>query len=149
MDSNVKLTVLGPARIVCDDFLLASNAEFQVDAQGGPVEVYVNNDFVMGSNTLASSLTQVASDLSFFLLSDNIQNEDLVEFDSNSKLYGTIYAPNAFIKIDSNFELFGALVAKRVELNSNSKVHFDEALRRSSTGSTLGGWEVLCWRLAP
>ena len=70
---------------------------------------------------------------------------DQVGFESNSRLFGTIYAPNAAIEIQSDFELFGAIMARRLHLSSWSRVHYDEALR--STGANgRRVFQTLCWR---
>jgi hypothetical protein len=154
LDSNSTLYVEGPAILVFETFEISSNAEMEIDATGGPVEIYVIGDFIMDSNTLITSTTNTPADVEINLLSDNIldpQEEvdlDDVDFDSNAQLYGTIYAPNAMVEINSNFELFGALMARRVHLDSNAKVHFDEALMNVSNDeeSVL---ETVAWRKVP
>jgi hypothetical protein len=148
------LTLVGPMRLVVDDFTIRSNSSIVVDATNGAVEVYVNDDFVLNSNALVASTTFMPSDVAFNLLSDNIINPsvevnlDVVDFNSNSMLYGTIYAPNAHVEIDSNFELFGSLVAKEVDLDSSAKVHYDESLAGGGSGRSAT-WETLCWRILP
>src|SRR5262249_3528748 len=128
------LNVTGPATLVFDSLSLASQAKIAANCAAGPVKIYVQNNFVMSSNTLVSSTTKKPSDVSLFLNSDNILDPDgsvdldQIDFNSNSQLYGTIYAPHASITINSNFELFGSLVAKTVWLDSNSRIHFDEQL---------------------
>ena len=135
------LQINGPATVVFGSAELRSNAELLVDATNGPVEIYVIDDFILNSNTLMASTTKNPGDLALLLESDNIINPGLtvdlddVLFESNAKFYGTIYAPNAAIDIDSNFELFGAIVARQLHLDSNSKIHFDEALLNSSSQS--------------
>jgi hypothetical protein len=57
----------------------------------------------------------------------------------------TIYAPEASIDIDSNFQLFGAVVARRLHLDSNSQIHYDESLLRSSS-SGRSDYEAIYWR---
>lgn len=156
LDTGNTLTIEGPARLVCDNFLLDSNSKFLVDGSAGGVEIYVQDDFLMSSNTLVSSLAALPSEVSFFLLSDNIINPnvqvnldaDEVTFNSNAIMFGTVYAPNAWIEIDSNFELFGSLVAQRVDLDSNSKIHYDESLARLN-GAGSSSYETLCWRILP
>jgi hypothetical protein len=154
VNTGKTLTINGPATIVCDNFKLKSNAHIVVNATNGPVEFFVINDFVLNSNTSINSTTYSPLDVAFNLLSDNILDpgvdvnfdEDLVDFDSGSQLYGTIYAPSAEITIDSNFELFGSLVARRVDLDSNCRIHFDEVLATASEGAEAV-YETLCWRL--
>ena len=88
------------------------------------------------------------------LLSDNVINPEVlvdlddVDFNSNSKIYGTIYAPNAKVTIDSNFQLFGAMLAREIDLDSNCFIHFDEDLL-NATASGPPMFETLCWRELP
>lgn len=144
IDSNSKLTVTGPATLAIQNLVVDSNGEFIVDASGGPVEIYVTDDFVLNSNAIMASKTYTPSDISVYLLSNNIKGSDTVDFDSNSQLYGTLYAPDALVEINSNFELFGAAMAKRVHLDSNSQIHFDEALLNGAGGNPE--LEAVLWR---
>jgi hypothetical protein len=154
VDNNKTLTITGPATIVCENFKRKSGSELTVNATNGPVEFFVVNDFVLNSNTRVKSDDLEPLDVTINLMSDNILDpgidvdfdEDLVDFDSGSMMYGTIYAPSAAITIDSNFELFGSLVARRVDLDSNCRIHFDEALAEASEDSEAV-YETLSWRL--
>lgn len=147
-------TVIGPATIVCENFSMRSGAQFIADTTNGPVKIYVNDDFVLSSNTSLRPQNYIPADLEVNLLSDNIVDPmvivdlDTVDFNSNAKMHGTIYAPNAHIEIDSNFELFGALVAFRVDLDSNCRIHYDEQLAVSK-GGTPGDYQAICWRTLP
>jgi len=153
---NKTLTIEGPATIVCDNFKLKSGSSIKVDATSGPVKFYVLNDFVLNSNTTIFSATYSPADIAFSLMSDNILDPgvdvsfdaDLVDFDSGSKLYGTIFAPDAEIIIDSNFELFGSLVARRTSLYSNARIHYDELLATISKDAA-NVFTTLCRRVVP
>ena len=153
---NKTLTIQGPATIVCSDFNLKSGASVVIDSSGGPVEFFVLNDFVLNSNTRIYSTTYSPLDVAFNLLSDNILDpdvdvtfdEDLIDFDSGSKLYGTIFAPSAEITIDSNFEQFGSLVARRTNLFSDARIHYDERLA-SVSQEAQNVFTTLCWRVVP
>ena len=154
LNSNQTLTINGPATIVCDNFKLKSNSKVVVNATEGPVQFYVVDDFVLNQNTSIYSTTYDPQDVTFKLLSDNVLDpgidvdfdSDLIGFDSNSKLYGTMYAPEAAITINSNFELFGALVARRVDLNSNCRLHYDERLMTAG-GAAEAAYDTLSWRV--
>lgn len=154
ISSGSTVEVEGPATLVFESFEIGSGAEFVVDATNGEVEIYVVGDFVMNSNTLIASTTYTPADVEINLLSDNVIDPGLevdldeVDFDSNAKLYGTIYAPSAAIEINSNFELFGSLVARSVHLDSNAKIHFDEALLDVSEDEEIT-FEVVAWRQRP
>jgi len=154
INNNKTLTVNGPATIVCENMKLKASSNLVVNASSGPVEFFIVNDFVMNSGTTISSTSKSPLDVSFSLLSDNVLDpgvdinfdEDLVDFDSNAVLYGTIFAPSAEVTIDSNFELFGALVARRVDLDSNCRIHYDEVLATVDDGGEAT-YETLCWRV--
>jgi len=126
---NGTLTVQGPARIVVDDMLLQSNAEWVIDATNGPVEIYGTGDFDLRSNSTLTTNSQRARDVSIMISSTNIgPNPSNISLNSNSDFVGTVYAPNADIVVSSNFEIFGAIKAGSVELASNAQLHFDEDL---------------------
>lgn len=154
LDGNSTLTVVGPATIVAGRAQLDSNSEMLIDADGGPVEIYVIDDFEVNSNTLIASTTYTPADVAINLLSDNVFDPelnvdlDVVDFESNAQIYGTIYAPSARVEINSNFELFGSLVARAVHLDSNSRIHFDEALMTAANRIEIE-FRTLCWRRVP
>lgn len=148
------LTVSGPAKIVIGSFQIKQNSQFLVNATNGPVEIWVIDDFLVNSNTLIASNTYNPFDIKVNLLSDNVINPenivdlDEVDFDSNAKMYGTIYAPSAAIEVDSNFELFGAMVARSIDLDSNSKIHYDTQLASLPGPGTLT-YQAVSWRVLP
>lgn len=154
VNGNSHVQVTGPARIVVGDFQLKSGSTFMIDASAGPVELYVLNDFLLNSNTTLAPTDFLPKNLEVLLLSDNIIDPavtvdlDTVDFDSNAKLYGTFYAPDAYIDVNSNFELFGSMVARKVRLRSNSLVHYDESLATTKKDEE-STWEIVCWRLLP
>jgi hypothetical protein len=154
VNTGKALTITGPATIVVDNFTLKQNSSITIDAAAGEVEFYVIDDFIIGSNTTFGSSTQQPLDLSVNLLSDNIIDpnvlvilqEDSLMFNSNAKMYGTIYAPSALVAIDSNFELFGAVMARQVSLDSNARIHYDEVLLNAE-GVAATEYSSLCWRI--
>ena len=151
INPNKILNVTGPATIVVTNLRLRSGAQFRVAASGGPVVVYVIDDLLINSNTLIASTDYAPHKLQFNLLSDNVIDPDVIvdldviDFDSNAKMYGTIYAPNAHVAIDSNFELFGAMIAHSIDLDSNSRIHYDESLVAAMGDSEIV-WQRVCWR---
>jgi hypothetical protein len=152
--NNSSLTIEGPATIVCNTFRLRSNARLEIDAEDGPVRIFVIGDFLLHSNAFLGSDRGRPSDLEVNLVSDNVidpdQEVDLdeVDFDSNTEVWGTVYAPNAVVEIDSNLELFGSLVARRVILDSNCQIHYDEALAEEGPHASTE-WTLSSWLSAP
>ncbi|MEO6710262.1 MAG: hypothetical protein ABI054_03715 [Planctomycetota bacterium] len=145
------VTVTGPATLVFDSFEMKSNSNFRIDSSAGEVQIYVIDNFIMNSNTLLASLDYDPRDVHVNLLSDNIIDPGIVVklddvlLNSNGRLFGTIYAPDARVDIESNFEVFGAVVAEEVILSSNSRVHYDEALGRILAPGAQR-YTLLTWR---
>jgi hypothetical protein len=144
VENNKDLRIIGPVTLVVDNLVLESNSTMFVNASEGGADIYVQEDFILNSNVILASDTRDPSDINVSITANNIDDPDLevdldmfynpdatVEFDSNSKMFGTIVAPNAYIALDSNFELWGSLMARRLHLDSNSKIHFDEHLNAS------------------
>ncbi|MFN0242557.1 MAG: hypothetical protein ACKVWV_06660 [Planctomycetota bacterium] len=154
VNANKTLNIVGPANIVFTNLRIRSNGVLNIDSTNGPVEIWVIDDFILDSNAMVGPLDQIPSGLKVNLLSDNVINPevavdiDTVDFNSNTQMYGTIYAPNAQIEIDSNFQLFGAMIARSVDLDSNSRIHFDEALI-SATSVGAPTYETIAWRELP
>lgn len=129
-----KLKIAGPSTIVMTSLTMKSNSIFEVDDTNGPVTVYIVDDLIMNSNAVVKPTSLDPKSLAFNLNGNTIVNPDILvdldyfDFDSNTKFYGTIYAPNADINIDSNFELFGSLMAHSVDLDSNCSIHYDASL---------------------
>jgi len=152
LGNNVQLTVTGPATLVFDSLTLRTGSAIIVNAAGGPVSLYVVNNLVMNSNTTIHATDYKPAGVQMNLLSDNIFDPnvqvalDTVTFNSNSSLYGTIYAPTAAVVIDSNFEVYGGVIARRVDLRSNSRVHYDQELAHiTAPGTAL--YSRVAWRV--
>jgi hypothetical protein len=146
--------VRGPASIVASSLVLGSNSSIVVDDANGPVVFYVLDNFIMNSNATIRPSSDSPLSVTVNLLSDNVINPevtvqlDTVDFDSNSKIWGTVYAPNARVVLDSNFELFGSLMARSLDMDSNATFHFDEALV-DATANGAPVWETVGWREVP
>lgn len=149
-----KLKIAGPSTIVMSSLTMKSGSTFEVDDTNGPVTVYVVDDFIMSSNTTVKPTSLDPKNLSFNLNGNTIVDPevfvdlDYFDFDSNSKFYGTIYAPNADINIDSNFEMYGALMAHSVDLDSNCKIHYDASLGLLDSDGIYDWGKVCVYELA-
>ncbi|MFT7676331.1 MAG: hypothetical protein ACI8QC_000301 [Planctomycetota bacterium] len=142
------LNIVGPARVVVDDFMLKGGGFFNVDSTAGEVEIFVRDSFVLESNSNCTTIASAASNVRLNLLarhSEEFDNTPAIELNSNAEFGGTIYAPDASLVVDSNFEIFGAIAAKWVQLSSNTQFHFDESLFGAG-GTGSGGLQVTAWR---
>jgi hypothetical protein len=151
VNNNKTLTINGPANVVITNLRLRSGASLNVNPTGGKVHLWVIDNFIMDSNSTMTPTDGKSKNLEINLLSDNVINPeitiqlDTVDFASNSKIVGTVYAPNAAITINSNFEIFGSMIARRIDLDSNARFHFDEALL-TATATGVPTFETICWR---
>lgn len=155
IDSNAKVKFTGNTTVYVDKyFKLDSNAQFITDATNCPtctLTIYVKGDTYEGAPAEAFDIDSGS------LLSANAKPTQLtiyvtgtgasarsVQFDSNNGFYGAIHAPLSAVDIDSNVNVYGAIVAQSIQLDSGSKIHYDQAL----TGSGGGGGQVqlLSWR---
>jgi hypothetical protein len=142
-----KLQIWGPARIVFDDLEMAANTTLELVASGGPVEIYGTGDFVMRSNSHLITHTSRPHDAAFFLSGNNIDGRPRndVQFNSNSDFTGVIYAPNSSIGIQAMFNVYGSVMARRVDLGSNSAIHYDVSLLfDDDNGAPV--FEQISWR---
>ncbi|MFT6110400.1 MAG: hypothetical protein ACJA2W_003326, partial [Planctomycetota bacterium] len=126
---------------VVDDFLMGTGTTLVFDTSSGPIELYSAHDFVLESNTTVVTNGNSAVDVKLFLSGDNRGNNpntnDQVSLSANAAFTGVIYAPNAEILLGSNFEIYGSVMAGALDLSSNGRIHFDEALLYDSSGSSL------------
>lgn len=130
VSSGGTVEIRGPARVVVDDFLLRSNTSLVMKTGGGPVEIYGTGNFVMDANSTLVTHTSRPHDAAIYLSSNNIDGHPnaQVTFNANSEYTGLIYAPNASIAIRPGFEIYGSVMAGKVELVTNSEIHYDVSL---------------------
>ncbi|HEX6882088.1 MAG TPA: hypothetical protein VF530_01845 [Planctomycetota bacterium] len=138
------LRIQGPATVVVDNFTMTSKTALQIDTTGGPVTFYATGNVKLDSNSRIRTNNQSARDFELLITSDNRKGGKTVDLSSNAEFVGTIYAPNARLRLPSNFRVFGAVKAAQVELASNGKIHFDEGLLYDPLAADL--FEVVSWR---
>ncbi len=152
--SGSTLTIAGPAQVVLGACALEAGAQLIVDPSAGPVEVFLLGSLTMDSGSQMFPSTMNPSDFVFSIVGDNLADPSIVfDFDaagptSDTKIWGSVYAPNAHLQIDSNFELFGSMVSKELNLGGTAKLHFDEALMNQAA-SPSDNWTRLAWRRLP
>lgn len=122
------LRVRGPACLVVPSLHLGRGARVEVDAQDGPVEIYVAGDFLLESGAELGSTRDEARDLTLLLAADNVHDAGAkldfsAGFDARgARLCARVYAPRARIVLDAHTELHGSLVARIVELDGSARI---------------------------
>ena len=139
VSSGAIVTIQGPAQLVVDDFVMGTGTTLAFDTSNGPIELHSAHDFVLESNSSVVTNGNSAVDVKLFLSGDNRSNNphnnDDVSLSANSAFTGVIYAPNAEISLGSNFEIYGSVMAGALDLSSNGRFHFDEALLYDDSGT--------------
>jgi hypothetical protein len=151
---------------VYDEFVLGSEANVSIE---GDVVLVITDRFYMDSGSHVtieegSSLTVYMVDTAtrFYVdqgASVNNKSEDAtkmmlyatdgyvgdVEIDQTTTYYGGVYAPNASIYLDNSSGFFGAAVGREVELDMNSKFHYDMSLDLFGITDKDGPYVVKSW----
>jgi hypothetical protein len=150
MNGGSKLRIIGPARIVADDFKMKSNTQLSFETDNGPVELIAPGDFVLESNSEVLTSSDSAVDVTLLLGGNNTTKRppDDVELGSNADFVGAIYAPNAKFRLASNFTIYGSIMCGFLDLSSFGEIHFDEALLYDGFGSS-DEYEATLWRPLP
>jgi hypothetical protein len=149
VNGGATLTIEGPVQLVVDNFLMKSGTRLVFDATNGPIELYSARDFELESNTDVITQSDSAVDVKLFLSGNNRAPipslRDTVSLSANSDFVGAIYAPSSEISLGSNFEIFGSVMAGYLDLSSNGRIHFDEALLYDGSG-VARQFALLWWR---
>lgn len=131
------LTLTGPATYVIDSVDLQSG-QIVVNAAAGPVYMYVLGDFQIQNTAAIYSNRKQATDVMVFLDIDNLTGYESTKAGDGTKpmsvrdnglVNGVLYAPNGVVNLDGDSHVYGSVSAKRVRMDGNASIHFDEALR--------------------
>lgn len=149
MKGGTTLTLVGPATIVLDDYLMRSGAKMVFDASHGAIELHGTKNFVLESNTDMRTLSDSARDVTIYLSGDNMSpgRRDRVQLSSNADFVGAIYAPKIRYSLGSNFDVYGSIICGQLTLASNGEIHFDEALLYDDDGEPE--YDVRLWHELP
>ena len=135
LESNAKVIITSDVTIcVTGEFNMKSNTQIDI-LDGCSLILYLGGSFLQHSNSQINNLTQDPTKL--LVLGTEDFNSGLV-WDSNSTFYGAIYAPQADVLYNSNADFYGSIIGHYIELNSNGKIHFDEALKDLDLGDGAG-----------
>jgi len=104
----------------------------------GPTTVYVTGNVSIAGNGVGTASNLPPN------LEIHVQGSRSVSFSGNGDFYGAVYSPGSGVSISGNGSLFGAVVGETIQHSGDGKVHYDEALNESSSGST-GQSHLLAW----
>jgi hypothetical protein len=147
LSSGASLTIVGPARVVLDKFLLRSNTTLTVDTSAGPVQIFATGNLQLESNSNLITNSERPRDMAFYISADDVNTKPTptVDFSAQSNYIGLIYAPNAEVKFSANFAVYGSVMGREVTMGANSAVHYDSSLLFDDTNGPPE-FETVSWR---
>jgi len=109
----------------------------------GKLTIYMNGPtFTLSGSSMVDG--GAANSLAYYGTTNNTQ----VSFTGNAAITGTIYAPEADVKLggggSNTYDYVGALIAKSITVNGHFSFHFDEALLKTGPQFlTARSWQEL------
>jgi hypothetical protein len=106
---------------------ISDNARLCIDSSQGPVDVYVNGSgsstgITIGGNGIAHSGRPVNFRI-WYAGSGNVQ------IGGSNSVVGTIYAPNAPVKLNGSGDVYGGIIGSTLTISGSTHLHFDKALQ--------------------
>jgi len=121
---------------------LGQGCELIIDPDSSLI-LYVDGDICADNS---GGLNNQAGDIKAFQIYATGGTEQTFDLKAKSRIFGTIYAPQANITIYPNAEICGAIVGKNVLFKSGCTFYYDEALRDVSIEEEGVRFVVARWR---
>lgn len=144
LDSDAKVTITTDVTLyITGDFSMLSNTQLEI-ANDAHVTIYLGGSFVQDSNSQINNLSEDPSQL-LILGTDSFNG--IMEWNSNSQLWGAVYVPRADVLFSSNADFYGSISAKSFQCDSNAAIHYDLALAYLAIDGTDGTpYTVKSWQ---
>jgi len=149
---GITATVIGPATVVLKNLTVAGQGTLKFDASGGPIAIYVMNEFRLIDGSTLGHVAGGADEISIFideLASSDLSRPPTVDLSGGTgEFHGLIYAPLADVTIPSGLRVFGGIVANRLELEAGSRYTYDQGLATKAAGMESMP-QLLSWVVEP
>jgi len=146
LDNSAKLTITDNVILyITGEFSMLSNTQLDI-AQGVEVTIYLGGSFTQTSNTQINNLSQ---DPTGFMVFGTDSFNGTMQWNSNTEFYGAVYAPKATIEYNSNADFYGSIAGSFLNLGSNTRIHYDEALgelKFDLGNGEISSYEVRSWQ---
>ena len=124
LSSNATVTITADVTLyIRGDFSMRNNTNIEI-ADGVTAKIYLGGSFEQRSNTSINNLSEDPTKLMIFG-TDSFTGE--MEWNSNSDFWGAVYVPKADVRFRSNADFYGSIMGKSFDLDSNARIHYDEA----------------------
>lgn len=136
-----KLTIEGPVTLVVHDADFSHDANVVIDSSGGPVEIYVEDDWSIRNNAVMKPADGDPNQLAVHMANTT----DTQFFKDSSQFIGKVYAPQTDVDVSHSAEFWGGLVGENVNIRNDAKVHVDLNLPGVGTAGSSSFTQV-AWR---
>lgn len=142
LNNNSKVTITTDVTLYfTGPVFLNGNSELEL-AEDVTAKFYLADHYEQNSQSEVNAASKDPSKLLVFG-TDGLAD---MNWNGNSTFYGAVYGPSADMEINSTSEIFGSITARYLQMNSNSQIHYDEALE--DTEVSLGSsslYSVKSW----
>jgi hypothetical protein len=137
LSSSDKIIITGNARIYVDTTISVSGQAYILIGAGASVELYAGGDVSLSGGGVINT-PGYAKDFSIY----GLPTCKSVSYSGNSKFVGTVYAPQADVKLTGVNDSSGAIVGASVTISGGMSMHYDESLQAGPKGRYL----ISFWR---
>jgi hypothetical protein len=117
---------------------LSGQANIKLPTNNQPVKIFVLGDEIsITGNTTINGNTQKPSLLTIYGGPDLASVEISGLGGQSQGLFFALYAPATDVEISGNVQLYGSVVSSELELNGGGGIHYDQALKTSSSAGVL------------
>lgn len=140
LNSNAWVTLHGPVHVT-GNFSMHSNTRLYLDEAFGSTGTVVVVDGLIQLNSNAQVFSTTANPKGYIILASTKTSGTGIELNSNAKA-GILYALSSDLLINSNGNVV-ALAAKKLIMNSNATLNYDEGLASAQfSGGPGGSWQI-------
>ncbi len=126
-------TTSGPINIAVDSDDIDIDTSAYINVSGSnPVKLYFDLNSGTEIEIKKAKINRNTNDNSILFQITASRGKE-IKF-KDAEFCGSVYAPDAIIKIETSTKVYGAMVGKKFEVEQSEYIHFDEAQKTVSTG---------------
>lgn len=118
---------------------LANDASIKVTTAGS-AKVYALDVVKLKAGNSINNLTHNPTKFSLF-----VQGGFKADGTDGIIFYGSLYAPDSTVDLGKNAQVYGSLIANQLNANTNTRIHFDEALAQAGSSGGSATVTVRAW----
>lgn len=144
LDMSSQVTIMNDISLyVSGDFIMGDFSKLDIDPSAS-VKIYLGGNFIQGFATEINNNTNDPTRL-LILGTDSLNGN--ISISLASDFYGAIYAPRASLECSFWGDLYGSIVAKIIQIQDASNIHYDKAFEDYKVEGLIGSeHSVKSWK---